>query len=177
MLWALGFIFLFTVGGVTGIVLSNAGLDFALHDTYYVVGHFHYTMSIAAVFGVFAAFYYWFSKMTGKEYSESLGKLHFWLTFIGVNVTFFPMHFLGLAGMPRRIPDYPDAYAGWQGIASIGAYISAAGVLVFIYLVVKAFLSSKKASANPWGEGATTLEWSVSSPPPFHTFGDKVPRT
>jgi heme/copper-type cytochrome/quinol oxidase subunit 1 len=177
MLWALGFIFLFTVGGVTGIVLSNAGLDFALHDTYYVVGHFHYTMSIAAVFGVFAAFYYWFSKMTGKEYSESLGKLHFWLTFIGVNVTFFPMHFLGLAGMPRRIPDYPDAYAGWQGIASIGAYISAVGVLVFIYLVVKAFLSSKKASANPWGEGATTLEWSVSSPPPFHTFGDKVPRT
>ena len=177
MLWALGFIFLFTVGGVTGIVLSNAGLDFALHDTYYVVGHFHYTMSIAAVFGIFGAFYYWFSKMTGKEYSESLGKIHFWLTFIGVNVTFFPMHFLGLAGMPRRVPDYPDAYAGWQGISSIGAYISAAGFLLFIYIVIKAFASDKKAAANPWGEGATTLEWSVSSPPPFHTFGDNVPKT
>ena len=115
--------------------------------------------------------------MTGKEYSESLGKLHFWLTFIGVNVTFFPMHFLGLAGMPRRVPDYPDAYAGWHGVASIGAYISAAGTLLFIYIVIKAFMSSKKAAANPWGEGATTLEWSVSSPPPFHTFGDKVPKT
>ena len=115
--------------------------------------------------------------MTGKEYSESLGKLHFWLTFIGVNVTFFPMHFLGLAGMPRRVPDYPDAYAGWQGVASMGAYISAAGTILFIYIVIKAFMSSKKAAANPWGEGATTLEWSVSSPPPFHTFGDKVPKT
>ena len=172
MLWALGFIFLFTVGGVTGVVLANAGLDFALHDTYYVVGHFHYTMSIAALFGIFASFYYWFSKMFGKEYSESLGKLHFWLTFIGVNVTFFPMHFLGLAGMPRRIPDYPDAYAGWHGISTIGAYISAAGTVVFLYLVFKALASGKKATANPWGEGATTLEWTVSSPPPFHTFGD-----
>ena len=177
MLWALGFIFLFTVGGVTGVVLANAGLDFALHDTYYVVGHFHYTMSIAAVFGIFGSFYYWFSKMFGKEYSEGLGKLHFWLTFIGVNLTFFPMHFLGLAGMPRRIPDYPDAYAGWHGISTIGSYISAAGVAVFLYLVFKALASGKKAVANPWGEGATTLEWTVSSPPPFHTFGDKVPKT
>ena len=176
MLWALGFIFLFTVGGVTGIVLSNAGLDFALHDTYYVVGHFHYTMSIAAVFGIFGAFYYWFSKMTGKEYSESLGKLHFWLTFIGVNVTFFPMHFLGLAGMPRRVPDYPDAYAGWQGVASMGAYISAAGTILFIYIVIKAFMSSKKAAANPWGEGATTLEWQTPDTPPKHgNWGHSLP--
>ena len=127
----------------TDIVLANAGLDFALHDTYYVVGHFHYTMSIAALFGIFASFYYWFSKMFGKEYSESLGKLHFWITFIGVNVTFFPMHFLGLAGMPRRIPDYPDAYAGWHGISTIGSYISAVGVVVFLYLVFKALASGK----------------------------------
>jgi cytochrome c oxidase subunit 1 len=174
MLWAIGFIFLFTVGGVTGVVLANAGVDTALHDTYYVVAHFHYVLSLGAVFAVFAGFYYWLPKMCGRPYSEFLGKLHFWITFFGVNITFFPMHFLGLAGMPRRIPDYPDAYAGWNEIASYGSYITAAGLLVFFYLLYKTFKSKETVAENPWGEGATTLEWSVSSPPPFHSY-DELP--
>jgi cytochrome c oxidase subunit 1 len=175
MLWAIGFIFLFTVGGVTGVVLANAGMDTAFHDTYYVVGHFHYVLSLGAVFSVFGGFYYWFPKMTGRMYSEGLGKLHFWLTFIGVNVTFFPMHFLGAAGMPRRIPDYPDAYAGWNMVASYGSYISGFAVLVFLFMVFRTFASGAKAGNNPWGAGATTLEWTVTSPPPFHTF-DELPK-
>ncbi|SNB65135.1 cytochrome c oxidase subunit 1 [Arboricoccus pini] len=172
MLWAVGFIFLFTVGGVTGVVLANAGVDRVMHDTYYVVAHFHYVLSLGAVFGIFAGFYYWVGKMTGRQYPESLGKIHFWLTFVGVNVTFFPQHFLGLAGMPRRIPDYPDAFAGWNMISSIGAFISAASAIFFIYVLYRTFVTGEKASANYWGEGATTLEWSVSSPPPFHTFNE-----
>ncbi|MCH8112357.1 MAG: cytochrome c oxidase subunit I [Proteobacteria bacterium] len=172
MLFAIGFIFLFTVGGVTGIVLSNASIDVALHDTYYVVGHFHYTMSLGSLFGIFAGFYYWSGKMWGRQYSETLAKIHFWLMFIGVNVTFFPMHFLGLAGMPRRIPDYPDVFEGWNRIASAGSAISAVGLLVFLWLVADMFLRGKKVAANPWGEGATTLEWSLSSPPPWHTYDD-----
>ena len=175
MMWAIGFIFLFTVGGVTGVVLANAGMDVVLHNTYYVIAHFHYVLSLGAVYGLFAGFYYWFGKMTGYTYHDGLAKLHFWLTFIGVNLTFFPMHFLGLAGMPRRYIDYPDAFAGWNYIASIGSYISAVGVLVFLALIVEAFVSKRKAGANQWGEGATTMEWQVSSPPPFHTF-DALPK-
>lgn len=170
MLFAVGFIFVFTLGGLTGVVLSNAGLDVTLHDTYYVVGHFHYVLSMGALFGIFCGFYYWFGKMSGKEFPEILGKIHFWLTFIGVNLLFFPMHFLGLAGMPRRIPDYPTAYAGWNKIVSYGAYITAFAILFFIGSIIYALLRGKKAKANPWGDGASTLEWTVSSPPPFHTF-------
>src|SRR6056300_1270617 len=172
MLWAIGFIFLFTLGGVTGVVLANAGVDTALHDTYYVVAHFHYVLSLGAVFSLFAGFYYWFSKMSGYEYSEFLGKLHFWITFIGVNLIFFPQHFLGLAGMPRRYADYPDAYAGWNYVSSIGSYISAFGVLVFFAVLIHAFVKGRQAANNPWGEGATTLEWTLTSPPPFHQFNE-----
>jgi cytochrome c oxidase subunit I len=170
MLWAMGFIFLFTVGGVTGVVLSNAGVDRVLQDTYYVVAHFHYTMSLGATFGIFAGWYYWFPKMSGYKYSEALGKLHFWISFIGANIIFFPQHFLGLNGMPRRIADYPDAYTGWNFVSSIGAYIFAAGLLVFAVNMILAFRRKEAAGANPWGEGATTLEWTLPSPPPFHQF-------
>ena len=175
MVWALGFIFLFTVGGVTGVVLANAGVDTALHDTYYVVAHFHYVLSLGAVFAIFAGFYYWFGKMSGYEYSEWMGQLHFWLTFIGVNLVFFPQHFLGLAGMPRRYADYPDAFADWNYISSIGSYISVVGLVVFFANLIYAFAKKKKAAQNPWGEGATTLEWTVPSPPNFHTF-DELPK-
>ena len=170
MLWAIGFIFLFTVGGVTGVVLANAGVDRVLQDTYYVVAHFHYVLSLGAVFAIFGGWYYWFPKMTGYMYSEFVGKLHFWLTFIGVNIVFFPQHFLGLAGMPRRVVDYPDAFADWNFISSIGSFISGAGVLVFFFGIVQAFVRKERAAANPWGPGATTLEWTLSSPPPFHQF-------
>jgi cytochrome c oxidase subunit 1 len=172
MLWAVGFIFLFTVGGVTGVVLANAGVDRSLQDTYYVVAHFHYVLSLGAVFTVFAGWYYWFPKISGYMYNESIGKLHFWLTFIGVNFVFFPQHFLGLAGMPRRIADYPDAYAGWNMVSSLGSYVSGFGVLVFFYGVAMAFIRKEAAANNPWGPGATTLEWTLSSPPPFHQFND-----
>ncbi|MFC3226489.1 cytochrome c oxidase subunit I [Marinibaculum pumilum] len=174
MVFALGFIFLFTVGGVTGVVLANAGIDHSLHDTYYVVAHFHYVLSLGAVFAIFAGFYYWFPKMSGRMIPEFWGKLHFWTTFIGVNLIFFPMHFLGLAGMPRRYIDYPDAYAGWNMVASIGSYISGASTLLFVGIVIVALMKGRKAEANPWGAGATTLEWTLSSPPPFHQF-EKLP--
>jgi cytochrome c oxidase subunit I len=172
MLWAIGFIFLFTVGGVTGVVLANAGVDVSLQDTYYVVAHFHYVLSLGAVFTIFAGFYFWFPKITGYMYNETLGKLHFWITFVGVNVAFFPMHFLGLQGMPRRIADYNDAYAGWNLVSSIGAFIAGFGVLVFLATMAEAFAKKRHAADNPWGIGATTLEWTLSSPPPFHTYND-----
>ena len=173
MLWAIGFIFLFTVGGVTGVVLANAGMDVVLHDTYYVVGHFHYVLSVGAVSAIFAGMYYWFPKMTGRMYSERLGKIQFWTAFIGFNLTFFPMHFSGLAGMPRRYLDYPDAFAGWNAISSYGSYITGLSTLLFIYIMWSAYRSGPKVEANYWGEGATTLEWTVSSPPPFHTFEEQ----
>ncbi len=175
MMWAIGFIFLFTVGGVTGVVLANAGIDRALHDTYYVVAHFHYTMSLGATFGIFASWYYWFPKMSGYMYNPLIARIHFWLTFVGVNVVFFPQHFLGLAGMPRRYADYPDAFAAWNFVSSIGAYAAAIGTLAFFYGVFEAFARKRVAGENPWGEGATTLEWTLSSPPPFHSY-ETLPR-
>ena len=175
MLWAVGFIFLFTVGGVTGVVLANGGVDAYLHDTYYVVAHFHYVLSLGAVFAIFAGWYYWIGKMSGRQYSEFWGKLHFWMTFIGVNLLFFPQHFLGLAGMPRRYPDYPDAYAGWNYVSSIGGYISIASAVLFVFIAIHTLRSGRQAEGNYWGEGATTLEWTLSSPPPFHQF-EVLPR-
>ena len=175
MVWAIGFIFLFTVGGVTGVVLSNAGVDRALHETYYVVAHFHYTMSLGAVFAIFAGFYYWFPKMTGYMYNEGLAKLHFWVMFVGINLTFFPQHFLGLAGMPRRYIDYPEAFHLWNEVSSIGSFISGGSLLIFFYCVYDAFQRKVAAGDNPWGVGATTLEWTLSSPPPFHQFNE-LPR-
>jgi cytochrome c oxidase subunit 1 len=174
MLWALGFIFLFTLGGVTGVMLANAGVDRALTDTYYVVAHFHYVLSLGAVFSIFAGWYYWFPKMSGYMYNEALGKLHFWLTFIGANVLFFPQHFLGLSGMPRRYADYPDAFAYWNWWSSVGSYITATGAIVFVIGTLHAFASRKKAPVNPWGAGATTLEWTLPSPPLFHSY-EKLP--
>src|SRR5271170_4194807 len=175
MLWAMGFIFLFTVGGVTGVVLANAAVDRVLQDTYYVVAHFHYVLSLGAVFTIFAGWYYWFPKITGYMYEDWIGRLHFWVTFVGVNLVFFPQHFLGLAGMPRRIVDYPDAFAGWNFVSSIGSYISGVGVLIFFFGMTRAFMHKVKAPNNPWGPGATTLEWTLPSPPPYHQF-EVLPR-
>ncbi|NVD45602.1 cytochrome c oxidase subunit I [Qipengyuania atrilutea] len=170
MVWALGFIFLFTVGGVTGVVLANGGIDDNLHDTYYVVAHFHYVLSMGAVFSLFAGWYYWFPKISGKMHSEFLAHLHFWVFFVGVNVIFFPQHFLGMQGMPRRYPDYAEAFTYWNEISSYGYIIMAASMVIFFVNVFYALAAGKKAPANYWGEGATTLEWTLSSPPPYHQF-------
>jgi cytochrome c oxidase subunit I len=175
MVWAIGFIFLFTVGGVTGVVLANAGIDRQLHETYYVVAHFHYVLSLGAVFSIFAGFYYWFPKMSGYMYNEKLGHVHFWVMFVGVNLTFFPQHFLGLAGMPRRYIDYPEAYYLWNHISSIGSYLSGLSVILFLYIVWDAFAKKVQAGDSPWGVGATTLEWTLPSPPPFHQY-ETLPR-
>src|SRR5947209_6476353 len=172
MLWAIGFVLLFTIGGVTGVVLANAGVDVVLQDTYYVVAHFHYVLSLGAVFAIFAGWYFWFPKITDYTYNETLGQIHFWLTVIGVNIAFFPMHFLGLAAMPRRIADYPDAFAGWNYVSSIGAFTAGAGTIVFLTAMAEAFFARRRAGDNPWGVGATTLEWLLPSPPPFHTYNE-----
>ena len=172
MLFALGFLFLFTVGGVTGVVLSQAALDRTYHDTYYVVAHFHYVMSLGAVFSIFAGVYYWFAKMTGKDYPEWAGKVHFWMMFIGANITFFPQHFLGRQGMPRRYIDYPEQFALWNYVSSLGAFLSGLSFLFFFGIM---FYSLKygKRETNPmyWGpQPDPTLEWTLSNPPPEHTF-------
>ena len=171
MLWAFGFLFLFTLGGVTGIVLAQAGVDRAYHDTYYVVAHFHYVMSLGAVFTIFAGIYFYFPKMTGKVIPEWAGKLHFWTMFIGSNLTFFPQHFLGRQGMPRRYIDYPEAFALWNKVSSYGAFLSFASFVFFFLVVIYAIVAGKKETRpNPWNEYADTLEWTLPSPPPEHTF-------
>ena len=176
MLWAFGFLFLFTVGGVTGIVLSQAPLDRVYHDGYYVVAHFHYVMSLGAVFGIFAGMYFWFGKMSGRQYPEWAGKLHFWMMFVGSNLTFFPQHFLGRQGMPRRYIEYPEAFAYWNWWSSVGAFISFASFLLFIGIVVYTLLWGRRVTQNNyWNEYADTLEWTLPSPPPEHTF-EQLPK-
>ena len=175
MLWAIGFIFMFTVGGVTGVVLANGGIDDYMQDSYYVVAHFHYVLSLGAVFSLFCGFYYWFPKMSGKMYNETLGQIHYYVFFVGVNVLFFPMHFLGLQNMQRRVPDYTDALAQWNWVATLGYKIMAASMLVFFVNVIWSLFKGKPAGDNPWGDGATTLEWTLTSPPPYHQF-ETLPR-
>jgi len=184
MLFALGFVFMFTLGGLSGVVLANASLDIAFHDTYYVVAHFHYVLSMGAVFALFSAWYFWIPKILGLEYNVLLGKVHFWILFIGVNVTFFPQHFLGLQGMPRRISDYPDAYAGWNLISSFGSIISVIATWLFLKILFDQLVYGKKTSRNPWltpqfytdvlqallNRAYTSLEWSLNSPPKPHAF-------
>nr|YP_010585886.1 cytochrome c oxidase subunit I [Plerogyra sinuosa]UZY20669.1 cytochrome c oxidase subunit I [Plerogyra sinuosa] len=169
MLWAMGFVFLFTIGGLTGVVLANSSLDIVLHDTYYVVAHFHYVLSMGAVFAIFGGFYYWIGKISGYCYNELYGKIHFWLMFIGVNLTFFPQHFLGLAGFPRRYSDFGDAFAGWNLISSLGSVISILGVIWFLYVVFDLFV--KENQFLEWTNGAS-LEWVQLSPPLFHSWAE-----
>tara|TARA_B110000977_G_scaffold182637_1_gene244468 strand:+ start:246 stop:1919 length:1674 start_codon:yes stop_codon:yes gene_type:complete len=176
MLWAFGFLFLFTVGGVTGIVLSQAAVDRYYHDTYYVVAHFHYVMSLGAVFTIFAGIYFYLPKMTGRMYPEWAGKLHFWAMFIGANLTFFPQHFLGRQGMPRRYIDYPDAFAYWNWWSSMGAFLSFGSFIFFFGIIAWTLTRGARVTANnPWNEYADTLEWTLPSPPPEHTF-EQLPK-
>jgi len=176
MLWAFGFLFLFTVGGVTGIVLSQAPIDRMYHDTYFVVAHFHYVMSLGAVFALFAGIYYWIGKMSGRQYPEWAGKVHFWTMFIGANLTFFPQHFLGRQGMPRRYIDYPEAFATWNYVSSMGAFLSFASFLFFLGVVYYTLRHGKRVTANNyWNEHADTLEWTLPCPPPEHTF-EQLPK-
>ena len=184
MLFALGFIFMFTIGGLSGIVLANASLDIAFHDTYYVVAHFHYVLSMGAVFALFSAWYFYIPKILGLDYNKTLGKVHFWILFIGVNLTFFPQHFLGLQGMPRRISDYPDAFAGWNVISSFGSIVSVIATLLFLYILYVQLIQGKNTSRYPWLmsqfytdtfrilliRSYNSLEWCLSSPPKPHPF-------
>jgi len=184
MLFALGFVFMFTIGGLSGVVLANASLDIAFHDTYYVVAHFHYVLSMGAVFALFSAWYFWTPKIVGLDYSIVLGKVHFWIFFAGVNITFFPQHFLGLQGMPRRIGDYPDAFAGWNLISSYGSIISVVATFIFLQKVYLQLVYGNAASRFPWltaqfysdtfqtlfSRNYPSLEWGLSSPPKPHAF-------
>ena len=184
MLFALGFVFMFTVGGLSGVVLANASLDIAFHDTYYVVAHFHYVLSMGAVFALYSAWYFWIPKILGVDYNRSWGKVHFWILFIGVNVTFFPQHFLGLQGMPRRISDYADAFAGWNMISSFGSIISVIATLFFLHILYIQLTNGKPVSGYVWHmpsyytdalqaisiRSFDSLEWALSSPPKPHAF-------
>jgi len=184
MLFALGFVFMFTIGGLSGVVLANASLDIAFHDTYYVVAHFHYVLSMGAVFALFSAWYFWIPKILGLEYNVLLGKVHFWIMFIGVNVTFFPQHFLGLQGMPRRISDYPDAFAGWNLVSSFGSVVSVVATWLFLYIVYVQLVEARVTSRYPWlspefysdslqtllNRSYGSLEWALTSPPKPHAF-------
>ena len=184
MLFALGFVVMFTIGGLSGVVLANASLDIAFHDTYYVVAHFHYVLSLGAVFALFSAWYYWIPKITGLNYNLLLGKVHFMILFIGVNVTFFPQHFLGLQGMPRRISDYPDAFAGWNLISSFGSIISVIATVLFLHIIYMQLVEGDVTSRYPWmvpefysdlfqtlfNRNFISLEWALDSPPKPHAF-------
>jgi cytochrome c oxidase subunit 1 len=174
MLFAIAFIVLFTIGGFSGLMLAMVPADFQYHDTYFVVAHFHYVLVPGSLFGIIAAVYYWLPKWTGKMYDETLGKIHFWLTTIFVNLTFFPMHFVGLAGMPRRIPDYAIQFADFNAIASIGAFGFGLSQLLFLYILLKTLKQDVTAEDKVW-EGAEGLEWTLPSPPPYHSF-EKPPR-
>jgi len=169
MLWAIAFVFLFTIGGFTGLMLGVAPVDFQYHDTYFVVAHFHYVLVTGAVFAIIAGAYYWLPKWTGNMYDEKLSKWHFWLSVISVNVLFFPQHFLGLAGMPRRIPDYAVQFAEFNMMSSIGGFVFGLSQLLFMYIVIKSIRGGAKATDNVW-EGAEGLEWTIPSPAPYHTF-------
>jgi cytochrome c oxidase subunit 1 len=169
MLFALAFVILFTIGGFSGLMLAITPADFQYHDTYFVVAHFHYVLVTGAVFAIMAGVYYWLPKWTGHMYDEKLGKWHFWLSTIFVNVLFFPQHFLGLAGMPRRIPDYNLQFADWNMVSSLGGFAFGASQLLFAYVVIKCINGGEKATDEVW-EGADGLEWTLSSPPPYHTF-------
>ncbi|MFD1216712.1 MULTISPECIES: cytochrome c oxidase subunit I [Microbulbifer] len=169
MLFSIAFVILFTLGGFSGLMLAIAPADFQYHDTYFVVAHFHYVLVPGAIFSITAGVYYWLPKWTGNMYNESMGKVHFWLAFIGLNVTFFPMHFVGLAGMPRRIPDYALQFADFNQIASVGAFLFGAAQIVFLFNVIRTVQGGKKASDEVW-ENPQGLEWTVPSPAPYHTF-------
>jgi cytochrome c oxidase subunit 1 len=170
MLFAIGFLCLFTIGGFSGLVLAIAPVDITLHNTYYVVAHFHYVLVSGALFAIIGGVYFWLPKWTGKMYNETLGKWHFWLSMIGFNVAFFPQHFLGLAGMPRRIPDYALQFAEWNMWSSIGAWFFGASQLLLVYNLVSTIRSGRAAEQKPW-EGADSLEWThLPTPVPYHTF-------
>ena len=169
MLFAIAFVVLFTLGGFSGLMLAITPADFQYHDTYFVVAHFHYVLVTGALFGIFAGVYFWLPKWTGHMYNETLGKWHFWLSAVSVNVLFFPQHFLGLAGMPRRIPDYAVQFADWNMVSSIGGFVFGLSQFLLVYLVWQTIRGGDQATDQVW-EGAHGLEWTLSSPPPYHTF-------